>query len=146
MTGLVPFYRRDLLTGLSEANDLFDQFFNSSWVPVVNRGLRCDVMEQDNRYLIEVDLPGVKKEDIEIHLEEGLLTIAVKEQEGKEDDKNNQSSYIIKERKYAGCQRSFKLSDRVTKADVKAKFEDGVLTLTIDKKEDEAKDTKINIV
>ena len=142
MTGLVPFYRSNFLSHFSEVSDLFDQFFNTSWVPYVNGGLRCDVKEHDNRYEIQADLPGVKKEDIDIQLDDGFLTIAVKKDENNPDDNG---SYIVKERRNEGCQRSFKVSDRVSKEDVKAKFEDGVLTLTIDKKEDAPKDTKIEV-
>lgn len=143
MTGLVPFYRKDVLTNLGEVNDLFDQFFNSSSVPAVNRGLRCDIIEQEKMVVIEVDLPGVKKENIDIQLDDGYLAIAVKTVEN--EDADNSGTYIVKERRYDGCQRSFNVGKRVTKEDIKAKVEDGVLTLTIDKRGDEPKDTKVNI-
>lgn len=144
MTGIIPFYRRNFLTHLNDANELFDQFFNSSWVPYVSRLLRCDVKELDSRYEIQVDLPGMKKEDIDIQLENGFLTIAVKQDENHDID-DNHGTYIVKERRYEGRQRSFKLSNQVTKEDVKATFSNGVMTLSIDKKGDEPEDTKIDV-
>lgn len=144
MTGIIPYYKRNFLTHWNDVNELFDQFFNSAWVPYVNPGLRCDVKEVDKGYEIQVDLPGVKKEDIDVQLENGFLTIAVK-QEGQKDQKEDNGAYIVKERMYEGCQRSFKLNGRVTKDDVKAAFSDGVLTITVAKKGDEPEDTKIAV-
>lgn len=145
MTGLIPFTRSSLLNNFSDVNDLFNQFFNTSlMVPVQDSRLKCDIKELDDRFVLDVDLPGVKKEEIEVALDNGFLTIAVKKEEGKEDQ-DNDYRYIVKERRVEGCQRSFRVNERVTKDDIKAKFEDGVLTLTIDKKKEEPKDTKINV-
>lgn len=146
MYGLIPFSRRNMLRDFNDVNDLFDQFFNASFMfPVVDPRMKCDIKEQDKHYVMDIDLPGVNKEDIEVRLEDGYLTVAVKKEESKEENKEGNVTYIVKERRYEGCQRSFKVSDQVTKDDINAKFEDGVLTLTIDKKEDEPKDTKINV-
>jgi len=142
MNGLVPFSRRGFLKDFQDVNDLFDRFLNASFlVPANPRYMRCDIKELENQYVLDIDLPGVKKDDIEVNLEDGYLTVSVKQEESKEQ----KGDYIMRERKVEGCQRSFRVGDRVNKDHIKAKFEDGVLTLTIDKKEEEPKDTKISV-
>ena len=106
-----------------------------------DRSMCCDIKELDDKYVMEIDLPGVKKEDIDISLDNGLLTISARAEEAKED----KGKYIVKERRMQTCQRSFRVGDRITKDNVRATFENGVLTLTIDKKGGEPKDTKIDV-
>ena len=103
--------------------------------------MRTDVRETENSYELDVDLPGFKKEEIQVALEEGYLTIsAAKGVEKKEDDKKGK--YIRQERYRGSCSRSFYVGENVTEQDIAAKFEDGILKLSIPKKDVSAVEAK----
>ena len=103
--------------------------------------MRTDVRETENSYELDVDLPGFKKEEIQVALEEGYLTIsAAKGVEKKEDDKKGK--YIRQERYSGSCSRSFYVGENVTEQDSAAKFEDGILKLSIPKKDVSAVEAK----
>ena len=95
--------------------------------------MKTDVKEIDDNYEVAVDLPGFKKDQVQLQLENGYLTItASKEME----EEKKQGHKIIRQERYAGSmQRSFYVGEDLTADEVKAKFEDGVLTLTFPKKE-----------
>ena len=102
--------------------------------------MRTDIRETDTSYELDVDLPGFKKEDIKAQVENGYLTIsAAKGVEKKEDDKKGQ--YIRQERFSGACSRSFYVGDNVTEQDITAKFEDGILKLSIPKKDQQQVET-----
>lgn len=109
--------------------------------------MRTDVKETDTAYEVDVDLPGYKKEDLSLELESGYLTInATRKTEN--DRKDKEGNYVRRERFYGNCRRSFYVGEDVEQSDVAAKFEDGVLKLTINKKEPtkvEAKNNRIAI-
>lgn len=136
MAGLVPFNRKraDILsTGFDSFQNMLDDFFTDSWP--FRRSLMADTFKvdvQDNRteYLIEAELPGVKKEDISIALNEGRLNISVnKDETVEEKDKN----YIHRERRYTSMSRNIMLGD-ADAANIKAKLDNGVLCITVPKK------------
>ena len=103
--------------------------------------MRTDIRETDTSYELDVDLPGFMKEDIKAQVENGYLTIsAAKGVEKKEDDKKGQ--YIRQERFSGACSRSFYVGDNVTEQDITAKFEDGILKLSIPKKDQQQVETK----
>ncbi len=103
--------------------------------------MRTDIRETDTSYELDVDLPGFKKEDIKAQVENGYLTIsAAKGVEKKEDEKKGQ--YIRQERFSGACSRSFYVGDNVTEQDITAKFEDGILKLSIPKKDQQQVETK----
>ena len=103
--------------------------------------MRTDVRETENSYELDVDLPGFKKEEIQVALEEGYLTIsAAKGVEKKEDDKKGK--YNRQERYSGSCSRSFYVGENVTEQDIAAKFEDGILKLSIPKKDVSAVEAK----
>ena len=103
--------------------------------------MRTDIRETDTSYELDVDLPGFKKEDIKAQVENGYLTIsAAKGMEKKEDDQKGQ--YIRQERFSGACSRSFYVGDNVTEQDITAKFEDGILKLSIPKKDQQQVETK----
>lgn len=111
---------------LSEHNPLYGK--NAS------RLMSTDIRENDNAFLMAVDLPGMKKEDIKLTLNDGYLTISAgKNTENETKDDNGR--LIRKERYVGSMERSFFVGEEVTEDDIKAKFEDGVLNLTIPKKE-----------
>ena len=100
-----------------------------------NRLMKTDVHEHDDHYEMDIDLPGFKKEEIQLQLENGYLTVqAAKGLESEEKDQKK--GRIIRQERYSGTmQRSFYVGDQVTEEDIKAKFEHGVLSLNIPKKE-----------
>lgn len=96
--------------------------------------MKTDVKEQENSYEVAVDLPGFKKDEITAEVKDGYLTISAAkglDQEKKDD----QGKYIRQERYSGNMSRSFYVGKDVTKDDIHAKFEDGILTLQIPKKE-----------
>jgi len=95
--------------------------------------MKTDIHENDNNYELDIDLPGFKKEDINISLENGYLVIEA----GKSLEKEKKGKAIRKERYEGSMQRSFYVGEELKEEDVKAKFEDGVLKLTVPKKEKE---------
>ena len=95
------------------------------------REMKIDVHEHEDHFEVDVDLPGFKKEDISLELQNGYLT--VKASKGVETEHKGK---VIRQERYAGTmQRSFYVGDALTEADIGAKLEHGVLSLTIPKKE-----------
>ena len=96
--------------------------------------MKTDVHEHDDAYEVDIDLPGFKKDEINLSLENGYLTVnAAKGLDKEEKDKKGK---LIRQERYAGSmQRSFYVGEAVTEQEVKAKFENGVLQLNIPKKE-----------
>ncbi len=124
----------------------FNDFFSDSisktktdepWYPVV------DIFNEKDNVVLNVELPGVKKEDISINIEDRVLTIKGERKFENEEKKNH---YFRKERSYGSFQRSFSLSDDVLTDDVTADFEEGVLKLTLkkDTAREEVKQITIN--
>ena len=96
--------------------------------------MKTDVQELDGNYELEIDLPGFKKDEINIKLEDGYMTISATK--GLDKEKKDKHGRIIRQERYAGAMsRSFYVGTGVRTEDVKAKFEDGVLKLDIPKKE-----------
>lgn len=121
---------------------LFDDFMDDFSFPSINRMfggsnanlMRTDVKETDNGYEIAIDLPGFKKEDVSAQLKDGYLTIqAVTNQTNDEKDSNDK--YIRRERYAGSMSRSFFVGEQVTEHDIRAKFEDGILKLSVPKKD-----------
>lgn len=119
--------------------DLWDDFFNDPFFSSRKemKLMKTDIREKDDKYLLDIDLPGYSKEDIKISVENGYLTVSAKKEESKEE--NEKGSYIKKERYSGECQRSFYIGDDIEAEDVKASFKNGILTLDIPKKEDQEK-------
>ena len=123
-------------------NDLFDSFFDDM-LPTYNTVtvMRTDIHEKDGNYLLDIDLPGYKKEDIKISLYNGNLTIQAEHNDSKEekDAKGN----VIRQERYSGtCSRTFYVGESIRESDIRAGYENGILTLQIpteQKKEAEEK-------
>ena len=109
-----------------------------------NRVMKTDIREHDTGYELDVDLPGFKKDEINVELENGYLTISAAKGLDK-DEQDKKGKYIRKERYAGAMQRSFYVGDEVTQEDIKAKFEDGILRLSIPKKDAQAVETKKTI-
>ena len=96
--------------------------------------MKADVKEGKDEYEVAVDVPGFKKEDVNISLEKGYLTISAQKNVDTET-KDEQNNYIRRERCTGSCSRSFYVGDEISEKDIKAKMENGILLLTIPKKE-----------
>lgn len=136
MFGMVPYRRRN--NGISRRDDIysledfFNEFFNDVGFPSFFRGanpIRADIRENENEYVIDAELPGVRKEDIKIDLRDDVLTIAVEHNEQINEEKEN---FIRRERRYGSYSRSFYV-ENVKNEEVTAKYVDGVLTITLPK-------------
>ena len=116
-------------------NNIFDDLFNT---PFFTRSeanmMKTDIKEHDGGYELTVDLPGVKKDDIKAELNDGYLTITADNNSSK-DENDEKGKYICRERYSGSYSRSFYVGESVTEEDIKAKFENGTLTMDIPKKE-----------
>lgn len=127
--------------------DLFDDFFSTpfDWEPCpeypgrnplygrrVKNIMKTDIKENGDHYEVAVDLPGFKKEDVQLRLEDGYLTIDAAKNLDR-DEKDEEGRYIRRERWGGRCSRSFYVGDALRPQDVTAKFEDGILKLTLPK-------------
>lgn len=94
--------------------------------------MKTDVRETDSTYELDVDLPGFKKDEISVDLRDGYLTIGAV----KGFDKEDKQGHYIRQERYAGtCSRSFYVGEGIQAGDVSAKFEDGILKLSLPKRE-----------
>lgn len=97
--------------------------------------MKTDIQEHDDGYTLEMDLPGFKKEEIQIELNNGYMTISAAKGLD-EDEKDKKSGKYIRRERYTGsCQRSFYVGEDVTEEDIKAEFKHGLLKLFVPKKE-----------
>ena len=97
------------------------------------RMMKTDVRETDEGYELAVDLPGMKKDDITLELQNGYLTISTQKNLENKEEKHGK---MLRQERYTGTmQRSFYVGDNLTEEDVQAKYEDGVLTVKLPKKE-----------
>lgn len=130
--GLRPY----TLTNTFFNDDLFRNFFsNSLGVSQIN----IDVKDEKDKYVIEAELPGIKKEDINIDIDNGVLTLSTHVQSEKNEDNDN---YVYRERKYGSVCRSFSL-DNIDDENIKAQYKDGILIVDLPKKEPEKKLNRI---
>ena len=124
-----------------------ENLFNDDWMdfgfPEVDKALygkhashemKTDVKETDSGYEVDIDLPGFKKDEIKVQLDNGYLSISAAKGLDKEE-KNKEGKYIRKERYAGAMSRSFYVGDALTQEDIKAKYESGILRLSIPKKE-----------
>ena len=96
--------------------------------------MKTDVHEHDDKYELDIDLPGFKKDEIKLSLENGYLSVSAAK--GLDKEEKDKKGKLIRQERYAGSmQRSFYVGDTITHDDIKAKFEDGVLKLSIPKAE-----------
>ena len=97
--------------------------------------MKTDIQEKDDEYLLEMDLPGFTKDEIQMSLDNGYLTISAAKGLDQDTEEKKTGKYIRKERYAGACQRSFYVGDGITEADIKATFKHGILTVHIPKKE-----------
>lgn len=125
--------------------NLFDDFFADPFFGYAGRGdsaatrraqqnlMTTDVRETDDAYTVEMDLPGYKKDDIQVDLKNGYLNVTAK-RENANDEKDDNGKYLRRERYYGTCTRSFYVGDDIKRDDIKATYANGILSLTVPKK------------
>lgn len=149
MFGLTPYNKRG--NGIERRGDIFDlrnffdDFFSDSFMPAFFNSanpMKADIKENEKDYVIDAELPGVRKEDIKLEFRDDTLTIAVEHNEQVDEEREN---YIRKERRYGSFARSFHV-ENVNHDGVTAKYNDGILTVTIPKAEEgKEKNRRIDI-
>ena len=102
--------------------------------------MKTDIREHDEGYEVDIDLPGFKKDEISIELENGYLTVSADK-----DEEDKKGKYIRKERYAGAMQRSFYVGENLTDEDIKAKYENGILRLSVPKKPAKAVEAKKTI-
>ena len=112
--------------------DELTRFAKDTGDKVTGLMLRTDIKELENSYEMEMDLPGYKKEDLNLGLKNGVLTVtAIRNANNDNQDENGK--YLRRERYYGSCTRSFYVGKNLRQEDIKARFENGVLHLTFPK-------------
>ena len=106
--------------------------------------MKTDIREHDDGYEIDIDLPGFKKDEINVELDDGYLTISAEKSLDKDEEKKH-GRYIRRERYAGALQRSFYVGDALTQEDIKAKYEHGILKLSVPKKEAQAVESSSHI-
>lgn len=150
MFGLVPFERRG--RGVQrksgdffDIDSIFENIFNDAVFPSFysnSNQMKVDISEKENEYILEAELPGINKEDINIEINDKALTISANRDENIEEKKDN---YLRKERRRSSISRTFSM-DNVLSDKITAKYENGILTLVLPKNEEvKAKTRKIDI-
>lgn len=126
------------------SENLFDEFFDDDFSmfpawgkrnPLYGKHaknlMKTDVRETESSYEVDIDLPGFKKEDIKLDLENGYLTVSA--QKGLDKDEQDKNGRYIRQERYTGsCSRSFYVGD-MKPSDVAAKYEDGILKISLPK-------------
>lgn len=113
-------------------NDFFERK-NALRTGSVKSMMNTDVKETESGYEIAIDLPGFNKEDVSADLESGYLTIKAERESNNDTEENG--SYIRRERFFGSCSRSFYVGEAVKEEDIKARFENGLLRLSVPKKD-----------
>jgi len=149
MPGLIPFNKKN--TNLTRADagfetlyNMLDDFFNDSFAPsrnLLRDTFKIDIRETEKDYQIEAELPGVKKEEIALNVENDELSISINRTEETNDEGKN---YIHRERRTSSMSRRVRLANAALD-EIKAKLEEGILTVTIPKYEKSSASKKIEI-
>ena len=125
-------------------NVLFDDLFDNMFRAPVYGGealMKTDIHEKDGKYLLDIEIPGYKKEDVKISLYNGTMTVSAEHHETNEE--KDEKGRVLRQERYSGsCTRSFYVGDAIKDSDVHASFNNGILRIeipTAQKKEEEEK-------
>ena len=138
-----------MMPSIYSSSSLFDDFFHDNWFDDrefrnmekklyghrAKNVMNTDVKETDDGYELEMDLPGFKKEEVTVELENGYLTISAAKGLDEEQDDKKTGRYIRRERYAGACERSFYVGEDVTQEDIKGEYKHGILKLFVPKKE-----------
>ena len=128
-------YRPKSMNVFNEMDRMIDSFFAGTAPAASGRYPAVDVVEKEESYGLSVELPGYGKDDVEIKIDNNLLTISAKEEEKseKKSDKEEKVRYVIRERSTRSFTRTFVLPREVDKENIEASFDNGLLSLVIPK-------------
>lgn len=133
---LVPFERR------RDVQSFFDKMFGDDFAfPSITTGIKVDVKENEREYIVEAEVPGVDKDEINIDYNNNYLTISVERKEEVHEDREN---YIRKERKLGKTSRSFYV-ENVIEDQIQARYNNGILRIVLPKSEEYHRRTRIDI-
>ena len=115
--------------------DLFKDFFGDDdfFSKRESSIMKTDIKEKKDKYVIEMDLPGYEKENINLTLKDGYLEVSAKVE--KEEKSEENEKFVHKERFFGTCSRNFYVGDQITEQDIHAEFKNGILKVDIPKKE-----------
>ena len=134
---LPSIFRDNLFDDMFDFDD-FDKEFNRMMRPLYGKHsqnmMKTDVRETENSYELDIDLPGFKKDEITVQLDNGYLSISASK--GLDKNEENKDGKYIRRERYAGAMnRTFYVGDNLTQQDIQAKFEDGILKISVPKKD-----------
>ena len=112
--------------------DVFEDFFKPMFYDEHLDSMRTDIKETEKEYQLEIEMPGFKKEEIKIGLENGYLTVGAEKSASEE---NQETAKYLRRECRVSCQRSYYVGDKVEEENVRAKYENGMLTLVVPKEE-----------
>ena len=138
-----------LMPSIFRTNSLIDDLFDDDWFNDkefrnmekklyghrAKNVMNTDVKEAEDGYELEMDLPGFKKEEVSVELNDGYITIRAAKGLDEDEKEKKTGKYIRRERYSGACERSFYVGEGVTQQDIKASFKHGILKLDIPKKE-----------
>ena len=104
--------------------------------------MKTDVKDTENGYEVDIDLPGFKKDEIKVSLDNGYMTVSAAKGLDKDEQEKKSGKYIRRERYAGACERSFYVGENVTEADIKGEFKHGILKLLVPKKDKPAVEEK----
>ena len=134
---LPSIFRDNLFDDMFDFDD-FDKEFNRMMRPLYGKHaqnmMKTDVRETDNSYELDIDMPGFKKDEIKVELDNGYLSISAAKGLDKDEEKKD-GKYIRRERYAGAMNRTFYVGDNLTQQDIQAKFEDGILKISVPKKD-----------
>ncbi len=119
------------------SNDFFRSFFEDGFNGLMRseRPLKVDVRDEGDKFVLEADMPGMKREDVHVDVDNGILTIST-EYNQENEEKKEEDNYVYRERRYGRMSRSFNV-ENIREEDITAEFKDGVLKLNLPKKENQ---------
>lgn len=148
MLSITPFVKNSMQRrngdGFEDFYNMLDDFFNSSFIDSksnLRNVFKMDVKDEETAYVVEAEMPGIKKEEITIDYIDNQLVISVESQQEKVDEQKN---YLHRERKYASQKRSIQIKD-IDISQIDAKLEDGLLKIVLPKLENKMSKTQIEI-
>ncbi|WP_461255576.1 Hsp20/alpha crystallin family protein [Treponema sp. R80B11-R83G3] len=140
MKTLAMYRPNTIQNALSDFDRYFESFFGDSILApsarMFNHIPAVDIQENENSYVLDMELPGYDEKNIEVHVDGSSLTISSKEEDAREEKKTNENTgtYILRERKISSFTRSFKLPENADPEAVNAAFKNGILSLEIKKR------------
>ena len=116
--------------------DLWDQMFSDPFFTGGRESklMKTDIKEKEDKYIIDIDLPGYEKDDIKIEINDGYLVVNAKTTNKK--DEKEEGKYVRKERFMGECSRSFYVGEEINEEDIKASFKNGTLKIEVPKKDE----------